>query len=136
MQQGFAQQRTAMSTLLAGQDRHAAQLTTLTRDTEGLADKLNRMGNKFEQDVHRIDHGQKRLEERLKQLEMGWAEQPSAVLTPSTMDSGTSISDSSVPAPEIYLSLAAQLAAANPTWQNPKLISQALSAAPPVLKLF
>ncbi len=51
-------------------------------------------------------------------------------------DTGTSTSDSLVPAPESDLSLAAQLAAANPTQQNPKLIGQALSAGPPALKLF
>ncbi len=49
---------------------------------------------------------------------------------------GMSISDSSVPTPNSDLLLAAQLAVANPTRQNPKLIGQALSAAPPVLKLF
>ncbi len=40
-----------------------------------------------------------------------------------------------MPAPETYLPLAAQLAAANPAQQNLKLVSQALSTAPPVLKL-
>ncbi len=53
-----------------------------------------------------------------------------------TTDSGTSSSDSSMPAPESCLLLAAQLAAANPTQQNPKLVGQALSAAPPTLKPF
>ncbi len=51
-------------------------------------------------------------------------------------DSGTSISDSSMPALESDLSLAAQLAAANPAWQNPKLIGQTLSMVLPALKLF
>ncbi len=53
-----------------------------------------------------------------------------------TTDSGMSFSDSSPPHSENYLPLAAQLAVANLARQNPKLIGQALSAVPPVLKLF
>ncbi len=136
LQQGFARLDAASAELKSGQAQTVGQLATLSEDTEGLANKVNRMGNKFEQEVKRIDLGQKRLEERLKQLETGRVDQPSVVLTPPTTDSGTSSSETPLPAPESYLPLAAQLAAANPARQNPKLIGQALSAAPPVLKLF
>ncbi len=77
------------------------------------------------------------LDVRLKQLEAARVQQPS--VTGSSLmstDNGMSSSELSMPAPKICLSLAAQLAAANPAWQNQKLIGQALSAAPPVLKLF
>ncbi len=68
---------------------------------------------------------------------MGQIEQLLAVATPSmTMDSGTLISESSLPAPESYFRQATKLAAVNPAWQNHKLISQALSAMPPALKVF
>ncbi len=86
----------------------------LSEDTEGLADKVNRMGNKFEQEVRRIDLSQKKLEERLKQLETVRGEQLSVAGIPTmTTDSSTSSSESSMPAPETYL--CAQLAAANHT---------------------
>ncbi len=88
VQQGFAQQRTVMEELKSGQAQMVIQLVTLSGDTEGLANKVNQMGNKFEQEVKRIDLSQKRLEERLKQLETGRVNQPSAVLTPPTTDSG------------------------------------------------
>ncbi len=137
MQQGFAQQRTVMEELKSAQAQMVAQLATLSGDTEGLADKVNRMGNKFKQEVKRIDLSHKRLEEKLKQIETGQVGQPSAVVTPSmTTGSGTLISESALPAPESYLSWAAKLAAVNPTRQNPKLIGQALSDMPRALKLF
>ncbi len=77
------------------------------------------------------------LQQRLLQIEqqqMGSQSAP-AMSTPVT-DSGTLGSDSSVPAPETLLLLTAKLAAVNPARQNPKLISQALSAMPLALKLF
>ncbi len=77
------------------------------------------------------------LDVRLKQLEATQVRQSSVIGGPVvTTDGGLSSSKSSMPASEIYLPLATQLAAANPARQNLKLIGQALSAAPPVLKLF
>ncbi len=70
-QQGFMQQRTVMEELKSGQAWMVTQLATLSGDTEGLSDKVNQMGNKFEQDVKRIDLNHKRLEERLKWIETG-----------------------------------------------------------------
>ncbi len=119
VQQGFTQQRTVMEELKSGQAWMVAQLATLSGDTVCLSDKVNQMGNKFEQEVKRIDLSQKRLEERLKQLKTGWVEQPSVVVTSMTMDSSTLISESSLPAPESYLPWAAKLAAVNPARQNP-----------------
>ncbi len=46
MQQGFAQQRNAVA--------------TLSDDTKGLADKVNRMGNAFEKEVQRLETKQNR----------------------------------------------------------------------------
>ncbi len=53
-----------------------------------------------------------------------------------TTDGSMLSSESSLSAPKSYLLLAAQLAVANLAWQNLKLVGQALSAAPPALKLF
>ncbi len=52
-----------------------------------------------------------------------------------TTDSSMLSPESPLPATENYLLLAAQLAAANLARPNPKLASQALSAAPLALKL-
>ncbi len=73
------------------------------------------------------------LDAWLKQMEAASAIQSQSAgsfMTPT--DSGMSSFESSLLAPENYLPLAAQLVAANPDQQNPKLISQALSVAPPV----
>ncbi len=77
------------------------------------------------------------LDAWLKQTEVGWRTQPGPVASLAMpMDNAMPTSDSPMSAPESDLSLAAQLAAANPTQQNVKLISQALSAMPLALKLF
>ncbi len=82
------------SKLSAGQDRMAAQLATLAMDTEGLANKVNRMGNKFEQEVQKIYMGQKRqfdaLDQWLKRLESGSRGPPHLALAASH-DNGQSI---------------------------------------------
>ncbi len=86
------------------------------------------MGNSFEKEVQRLETKQNRqfdaLDAWLKQMEVAQGAQPQSVASlMMPMDSGTSTSDSSVPAPENCLLLAAQLAAANPAQQNPKLVS-------------
>ncbi len=53
------EQKVATAELKLGQERTAAQLSSLVSDTEGLGDKVNWMGNKFEQEVQKIHTGQK-----------------------------------------------------------------------------
>ncbi len=113
----------------------------MTEDMQGLADKLNRMGNKFEQKVHRLEVRQDRqfglLDARLKQMETIQGSGPQTIVrSTAATDSGMSIYVSPLPAPEAFLPLAAKLAAVNPAQQNPKLISQALSTMPPALNAF
>ncbi len=113
----------------------------LTSLAKHMAQEVTRLEQTLGEEILSIRMGQQRqfntLDVRLKQLEAGWVEQPSVTGSSSVVtDSGMSSSESFVPAPETYLPLAAQLVAVNPARQNPKLISQALSVAPPVLKLF
>ncbi len=84
------------------------------------------------------------LHQRLQQIEqhqvgplaLGVAQTQLAASASATTDSSMPISDPPMPASDMFLPLAALLAAANPAQQNPKLIGQTLSAMPLALKLF
>ncbi len=107
----------------------------LTSLAKHMAEKVTRLEQTLGAEIVNIRMGQQRqfdtLDVRLRQLEATQVEWSSVTGGPLV-----STESSSMPAPEVYLSLAAQLAAANPAWQNPKLVGQALSMTPPVLKLF
>ncbi len=91
-------------------------LTSLAKHT---SKKVNQMEQTLREAIANIRMGQQRqfdtLDVRLKQLEATRVGQSSASGGPLvTTDIGTSSSESSMPAPEPYFPLAAQLAAANP----------------------
>ncbi len=127
MQHGFAQQGRSMAAL---KDELKVEFKGhLASVVKHASERVNRLEQTLRDEIGNIQTGQQRqfdsLEMRLKQLEAAQVQQPS-----------TLSSKFSMPAPEISLPLAAQLAAANPARQNPKLIGQALSAALPALKSF
>ncbi len=153
MQQGFAWQDVAS----ARQDAASARQDTSLRNLEATVDcRLRDQEKEFSQHIESVRREmatefQQRLDavgldfrkevgslqQRLQQVEHQQTGATSTAATPMlTSDDGMSTSGSSMSASKSDLSLAAQLAAANPARQNPKLISQALSATPPALKLF
>ncbi len=120
------------------QGRIQGDLASLAKHT---SKKVNWLEQMLGEEIANIQMGQRRqfdtLDTWLKQLETARVQQlPAASASVTPLVNCTSISDSSLPAPETYLPLTILLVATNPAWQNPRLIGQALSVTPPLLRFF
>ncbi|MCP4548651.1 MAG: hypothetical protein GY835_19515, partial [bacterium] len=124
-------QAASLAALQTGQDRAAAQLTTLSGETEGLAVKVNRMGNTFEQEIARLEGRLKHLERTDKQVRL----QTVGVPPPPTQN-GTSLSEPvlSDDVPAATRALIQSLNSNHPARKSSKLFTSALSIEPPPLK--